>query len=185
MHESHSYLLYSASLSDYPWRSAVQPLTSNVIKWFYMPDFAMRPNPSFIFCKLVFTVFPSLLTLNLFLLVSDSDSSSLSVSLQMTISCCSAHPCSGTCLRRRTGWLCDCWQETTSRSAVVWILVPLTSLFLSITFFTAGQKHQFAPQVFLMEFLSSTFSREVFVFILMEEPRFHFCYITYLFWSEC
>ncbi|XP_044066352.1 piezo-type mechanosensitive ion channel component 2 [Siniperca chuatsi] len=34
---------------DYPWRTAVQPLTSNVIKWFYLPDFAMRPNPSFIF----------------------------------------------------------------------------------------------------------------------------------------
>ncbi|GAA6220059.1 piezo-type mechanosensitive ion channel component 2-like [Lates japonicus] len=34
---------------DYPWRTAAQPLTSNVIKWFYLPDFAMRPNPSFIF----------------------------------------------------------------------------------------------------------------------------------------
>uniref|UniRef100_A0A087XPM9 Uncharacterized protein n=1 Tax=Poecilia formosa TaxID=48698 RepID=A0A087XPM9_POEFO len=34
---------------DYPWRTAVQPLNSNVIKWFYLPDFAMRPNPSFIF----------------------------------------------------------------------------------------------------------------------------------------
>ncbi|KAL6119927.1 uncharacterized protein ACO6RY_04388 [Pungitius sinensis] len=34
---------------DYPWRSAVQPLTSNVIKWFYLPDFAMAPDPSFIF----------------------------------------------------------------------------------------------------------------------------------------
>ncbi|KAF3696681.1 Piezo-type mechanosensitive ion channel component 2 Protein FAM38B [Channa argus] len=34
---------------DYPWRTAVHPLNSNVIKWFYMPDFAMRPNPSFIF----------------------------------------------------------------------------------------------------------------------------------------
>ncbi|XP_041801905.1 piezo-type mechanosensitive ion channel component 2 [Chelmon rostratus] len=34
---------------DYPWRTALQPLTSNVIKWFYMPDFAMRPDPSFIF----------------------------------------------------------------------------------------------------------------------------------------
>ncbi|XP_068453642.1 piezo-type mechanosensitive ion channel component 2 [Clinocottus analis] len=34
---------------DYPWRSAVQPLTSNIIKWFYLPDFAMAPNPSFIF----------------------------------------------------------------------------------------------------------------------------------------
>ncbi|XP_034551393.1 piezo-type mechanosensitive ion channel component 2 [Notolabrus celidotus] len=34
---------------DYPWRTAVQPLTSNIIKWFYLPDFAMRPNPLFIF----------------------------------------------------------------------------------------------------------------------------------------
>ncbi|XP_077433447.1 piezo-type mechanosensitive ion channel component 2 isoform X2 [Vanacampus margaritifer] len=34
---------------DYPWRTAVQPLSSNVIKWFYMPDFAMSPNPLFIF----------------------------------------------------------------------------------------------------------------------------------------
>ncbi|XP_077465770.1 piezo-type mechanosensitive ion channel component 2 [Stigmatopora argus] len=34
---------------DYPWRTAVQPLTSNVIKWFYMPDFAKSPNPLFIF----------------------------------------------------------------------------------------------------------------------------------------
>ncbi|XP_076734493.1 piezo-type mechanosensitive ion channel component 2 [Maylandia zebra] len=34
---------------DYPWRTAVHPLSSNVIKWFYMPDFAMRPNPLFIF----------------------------------------------------------------------------------------------------------------------------------------
>ncbi|XP_035801250.1 piezo-type mechanosensitive ion channel component 2 isoform X1 [Amphiprion ocellaris] len=34
---------------DYPWRTALEPLTSNVIKWFYMPDFAMRPDPMFIF----------------------------------------------------------------------------------------------------------------------------------------
>ncbi|CAG6021218.1 unnamed protein product [Menidia menidia] len=34
---------------DYPWRAALQPLTSNVIKWFYLPDFAMNPDPSFIF----------------------------------------------------------------------------------------------------------------------------------------
>ncbi|XP_034027616.1 piezo-type mechanosensitive ion channel component 2 [Thalassophryne amazonica] len=34
---------------DYPWRTAAQPLTSNVIKWFYLPDFAKSPNPSFIF----------------------------------------------------------------------------------------------------------------------------------------
>ncbi|XP_041654339.1 piezo-type mechanosensitive ion channel component 2 [Cheilinus undulatus] len=34
---------------DYPWRTAAQPLTSNTIKWFYLPDFAMRPDPLFIF----------------------------------------------------------------------------------------------------------------------------------------
>ncbi|AWP09441.1 putative piezo-type mechanosensitive ion channel component 2-like [Scophthalmus maximus] len=34
---------------DYPWRTAVKPLTSNVIKWFFLPDFAMSPNPLFIF----------------------------------------------------------------------------------------------------------------------------------------
>ncbi|KAM4609898.1 piezo-type mechanosensitive ion channel component 2 [Polymixia lowei] len=33
---------------DYPWRTSIQPLTSNVIKWFFLPDFAMRPDPSFI-----------------------------------------------------------------------------------------------------------------------------------------
>ncbi|XP_062314285.1 piezo-type mechanosensitive ion channel component 2 [Osmerus eperlanus] len=33
---------------DYPWRTSSQPLTSNIIKWFYLPDFAMSPNPSFI-----------------------------------------------------------------------------------------------------------------------------------------
>ncbi|XP_035014498.2 piezo-type mechanosensitive ion channel component 2 [Hippoglossus stenolepis] len=38
-----------AFCADYPWRTALQPLTSNVIKWFYLPDFAMRPNPLFIF----------------------------------------------------------------------------------------------------------------------------------------
>nr|XP_020470497.1 piezo-type mechanosensitive ion channel component 2-like [Monopterus albus] len=38
-----------ALCADYPWRTAVQPLTSNVIKWFYLPDFAKNPNSSFIF----------------------------------------------------------------------------------------------------------------------------------------
>ncbi|KAM6924897.1 piezo-type mechanosensitive ion channel component 2 [Xenentodon cancila] len=45
---------------DYPWRTAVQPLTSNVIKWFYLPDFAMRPNPSFIFYDHLLLLFSSL-----------------------------------------------------------------------------------------------------------------------------
>ncbi|XP_042155847.1 piezo-type mechanosensitive ion channel component 2 [Oncorhynchus tshawytscha] len=34
---------------DYPWRTSSQALTSNLIKWLYLPDFAMRPSPSFIF----------------------------------------------------------------------------------------------------------------------------------------
>ncbi|KAI9531017.1 hypothetical protein NQZ68_000509 [Dissostichus eleginoides] len=34
---------------DYPWRTALRPLTSNIIKWFYLPDFAMSPDPLFIF----------------------------------------------------------------------------------------------------------------------------------------
>lgn len=139
----YAILLYSIFLSDYPWRTATQPLTSNVIKWFYLPDFAMAPNPSFIFCKFIFT-FLSLLLLFflflLFLLLSDFDPPSLSCSLQMTSSCCSAHLCSGRCLRRRTERRCDCWPETTLRLAVVWILVPSTSSYLSITSFTAGQK---------------------------------------------
>lgn len=50
-------LIYSVVSSDYPWRSAAQPLTSNVIKWWYLPDFAMRPNPSFIFCEFLFVLF--------------------------------------------------------------------------------------------------------------------------------
>ncbi|XP_036842837.1 piezo-type mechanosensitive ion channel component 2 [Oncorhynchus mykiss] len=33
---------------DYPWRTSSQALTSNLIKWLYLPDFAMRPSPSFI-----------------------------------------------------------------------------------------------------------------------------------------
>ncbi|KAG9339697.1 hypothetical protein JZ751_023343, partial [Albula glossodonta] len=33
---------------DYPWRTSSQALTSNLIKWLYLPDFAMRPNPVFI-----------------------------------------------------------------------------------------------------------------------------------------
>lgn len=56
-------LFCSLCWPDYPWRTAVQPLTSNVIKWFYLPDFAMSPNPSFIFCKFTFLCFSPLLTL--------------------------------------------------------------------------------------------------------------------------
>ncbi|XP_072304739.1 piezo-type mechanosensitive ion channel component 2 [Eucyclogobius newberryi] len=45
---------------DYPWRTAYRPLTSNVIKWFYMPDFAMRPNPLFIFYDYLLLICASL-----------------------------------------------------------------------------------------------------------------------------
>ncbi|KAL1021410.1 hypothetical protein UPYG_G00012940 [Umbra pygmaea] len=34
---------------DYPWRTSGWALTSNLIKWLYLPDFAMHPAPSFIF----------------------------------------------------------------------------------------------------------------------------------------
>uniref|UniRef100_A0A8C9SVK9 Piezo-type mechanosensitive ion channel component n=1 Tax=Scleropages formosus TaxID=113540 RepID=A0A8C9SVK9_SCLFO len=33
---------------DYPWRTFSHALTSNLIKWLYLPDFAMPPNPVFI-----------------------------------------------------------------------------------------------------------------------------------------
>lgn len=115
--------------TDYPWRSAAQPVTSNVIKWFYLPDFAKRPNPSFIFCEFFFTV--------------DAGSSPPvpgvdRLSPQTTTSCCSARPFSGRCLRRRTEQPCGFWLETTWRSAAVWIPVPSTSSSQSITSFTAG-----------------------------------------------
>lgn len=29
-----------------------------MIKWFFLPDFAMRPNPSFIFCEFVLAALP-------------------------------------------------------------------------------------------------------------------------------
>lgn len=131
---------YSILLSDYPWRTAIQPLTSNVIKWFYLPDFAMKPNPSFIFCEhLSSPLFSSHLLSSIanfdFLLFL------CCCSLQTTTSCCSAPLCSGRCLRRRTEQQYDCWPETTLRSAAVWILVHSTSSYLSATFFTAGQEY--------------------------------------------
>ncbi|XP_063049296.1 piezo-type mechanosensitive ion channel component 2 [Engraulis encrasicolus] len=33
---------------DYPWRTSAGALTSNLIKWLYLPDYAMQPNPEFI-----------------------------------------------------------------------------------------------------------------------------------------
>ncbi|XP_036961535.1 piezo-type mechanosensitive ion channel component 2 [Acanthopagrus latus] len=49
-----------AFCADYPWRTAVHPLTSNVIKWFYFPDFAREPDPSFIFYDLLLLLCSSL-----------------------------------------------------------------------------------------------------------------------------
>uniref|UniRef100_A0A8B9KUF1 Piezo type mechanosensitive ion channel component 2 n=1 Tax=Astyanax mexicanus TaxID=7994 RepID=A0A8B9KUF1_ASTMX len=33
---------------DYPWRKSTAAFSSNLIKWLYLPDFAMQPNPTFI-----------------------------------------------------------------------------------------------------------------------------------------
>lgn len=128
-------------LTDYPWRVAAQPMTSNVIKWFYLPDFAKRPNPTFIFCELFFTSRqrhedkPTLSS-------HTRHWPSLAGILQTTTSCCSAPLFSGRCLRRRTERLCDCWLEIMLRSAAVWTPVPSTSSSPSITSFTAGHRHR-------------------------------------------
>ncbi|KAL7884440.1 hypothetical protein AOLI_G00072100 [Acnodon oligacanthus] len=37
-----------ALCTDYPWRKSTPAFTSNLIKWLYLPDFAMQPNPTFI-----------------------------------------------------------------------------------------------------------------------------------------
>uniref|UniRef100_A0A4W4G1K0 Piezo-type mechanosensitive ion channel component n=1 Tax=Electrophorus electricus TaxID=8005 RepID=A0A4W4G1K0_ELEEL len=37
-----------ALCADYPWRKSSQAFTSNLIKWLYLPDYAMQPNPTFI-----------------------------------------------------------------------------------------------------------------------------------------
>ncbi|XP_028841723.1 piezo-type mechanosensitive ion channel component 2 [Denticeps clupeoides] len=33
---------------DYPWRTSATPLSSNLVKWLYLPDYAMQPDPTFI-----------------------------------------------------------------------------------------------------------------------------------------
>lgn len=38
------------SLLDYPWRKSSPALSSNLIKWLYLPDYAMSPNATFILC---------------------------------------------------------------------------------------------------------------------------------------
>lgn len=125
--------------TDYPWRAAAQSVTSNVIKWFYLPDFAKRPNPTFIFCEDFFTLRQRR---NPILSLCTRFWPSLSGSVQMTTSCCSAHLFSGWCLRRRTERPFDCWLEIMLRSAAVWIPVPSTSSSLSITSFTAGHQNK-------------------------------------------
>ncbi|KAL4646317.1 piezo-type mechanosensitive ion channel component 2-like [Arapaima gigas] len=37
-----------ALCQDYPWRTSSHAFTSNLIKWLYLPDFAMPPNPVFL-----------------------------------------------------------------------------------------------------------------------------------------
>lgn len=41
------------SLLDYPWRKSSVALSSNLIKWLYLPDYAMIPNANFILCDLL------------------------------------------------------------------------------------------------------------------------------------
>lgn len=41
------------SLLDYPWRKSSVALSSNLIKWLYLPDYAMSPNANFILCDLL------------------------------------------------------------------------------------------------------------------------------------
>ncbi|XP_060788684.1 piezo-type mechanosensitive ion channel component 2 [Neoarius graeffei] len=49
-----------ALCTDYPWRKGSKALSSNQIKWFYLPDFAMQPNPSFIFYDFLLLMVASL-----------------------------------------------------------------------------------------------------------------------------
>ncbi|XP_029467744.1 piezo-type mechanosensitive ion channel component 2-like [Rhinatrema bivittatum] len=37
-----------AFCKDYPWRTSSGAISSNLIKWLYLPDFARRPNPKFL-----------------------------------------------------------------------------------------------------------------------------------------
>ncbi|XP_042564868.1 piezo-type mechanosensitive ion channel component 2 [Clupea harengus] len=39
---------------DYPWRTSAGALTSNLIKWLYLPDYAMQPDPAFILYDYLF-----------------------------------------------------------------------------------------------------------------------------------
>ncbi|KAK2840910.1 hypothetical protein Q7C36_012489 [Tachysurus vachellii] len=45
---------------DYAWRIGSKALSSNQIKWLYLPDFAMQPNPTFIFYDFLLLLVASL-----------------------------------------------------------------------------------------------------------------------------
>ncbi|TTL25879.1 Piezo-type mechanosensitive ion channel component 2 [Bagarius yarrelli] len=45
---------------DYPWRKGSKALSSNQIKWLYLPDYAMQPNPMFIFYDFLLLIVASL-----------------------------------------------------------------------------------------------------------------------------
>ncbi|XP_053092056.1 piezo-type mechanosensitive ion channel component 2 [Pangasianodon hypophthalmus] len=49
-----------ALCTDYPWRKGSKALSSNQIKWLYLPDFAMQPNPTFIFYDFLLLMVASL-----------------------------------------------------------------------------------------------------------------------------
>ncbi|KAF7695135.1 hypothetical protein HF521_006858 [Silurus meridionalis] len=49
-----------ALCTDYPWRTGSNALSSNQIKWLYLPDFAMQPNPTFIFYDFLLLMVASL-----------------------------------------------------------------------------------------------------------------------------
>ncbi|XP_066500511.1 piezo-type mechanosensitive ion channel component 2 [Hoplias malabaricus] len=49
-----------ALCTDYPWRKSTPAFTSNLIKWLYLPDFAMQPNPTFIFYDFLLLMVASL-----------------------------------------------------------------------------------------------------------------------------
>ncbi|KAF4070720.1 hypothetical protein AMELA_G00288690 [Ameiurus melas] len=49
-----------ALCTDYPWRKGSKALSSNQIKWLYLPDFAMQPNPTFIFYDFLLLLVASL-----------------------------------------------------------------------------------------------------------------------------
>ncbi|XP_072538712.1 piezo-type mechanosensitive ion channel component 2 [Salminus brasiliensis] len=49
-----------ALCTDYPWRKSTPAFSSNLIKWLYLPDFAMQPNPTFILYDFMLLLMASL-----------------------------------------------------------------------------------------------------------------------------